>query len=86
MPNLNAEMKTPSLGLTWTNQLATRIALIRSPIYEDRAYQPGEDKVVAGWKRTMKIVFGAWSNEGETGYEIWQGGVRGLDDGSTEAT
>ena len=86
MPNLNATMKTPSLGLTWTNQLATRIALIRAPIYEDRAYQPGEDKVVAGWKRTMKIVFSAWSHEGETGYEIWQGGVRGLDDGSTEAT
>lgn len=86
MPNLNATMKTPSLGLTWTNQLATRIALIRTPIYEDRAYQPGEDKVVAGWKRTMKIVFSAWSNEGETGYEIWQGGVRGLDDASTDAT
>ena len=87
MPYLNAAaMKTPSLGLTWTNQLATRIALIRTPIYENRAYQPGEDKVVAGWKRTMKIVFSAWSNEGETGYEIWQGGVRGLDDGSTDAT
>ena len=86
MPNLNATMKTPSLGLTWTNQLATRIALIRIPIYEDRAYQPGEDKVVAGWKRTMKIVFSAWSHEGETGYEIWQGGVRGLDDGSPDAT
>jgi DNA repair protein RAD57 len=86
MPNLNATMKTPSLGLTWTNQLATRIALIRTPIYEDRAYQPGEDKVVAGWKRTMKIVFSAWSNECETGYEIWQGGVRGLDEGSAQAT
>lgn len=86
IPHLNATMKTPSLGLTWTNQLATRIALIRSPIYEDRAYHPGEDKSVAGWKRTMKIVFSAWSNEGETGYEIWQGGVRGLYDGSTDAT
>jgi DNA repair protein RAD57 len=85
MPHSNATMKTPSLGLTWTNQLATRIALVRSPIYEDRAYQPGEDKSVAGWKRTMKIVFSAWSNEGETGYEIWQGGVRGLGDELTEA-
>jgi DNA repair protein RAD57 len=79
-PHINATMKTPSLGLTWTNQLATRIALIRSPIYEDRVYQPGEDKSVAGWKRTMKTVFSAWSGAGETGYEIWQGGVRGLAD------
>jgi DNA repair protein RAD57 len=86
MPHINATMKTPSLGLTWTNQLATRIALIRSPIYEDRAYQPGEDKSVAGWKRTMKIVFSAWSGAGETGYEIWQGGVRGLADDPTEVT
>lgn len=77
-PYSNTTLKTPSLGLTWTNQLAARIALIRSPIYEDRAYQPGEDKTVAGWKRTMKVVFSAWSSEGETGYEIWQGGVRGL--------
>lgn len=79
-PNPNATLKTPSLGLTWTNQLATRIALLREPIYEDRAYQPGEDKTVAGWKRTMKVVFAAWCAAGETAYEIWQGGVRGLVD------
>lgn len=71
-------MKTPSLGLTWTNQLATRIALLRDPIYEDRAYRPGEDKVVAGWKRVMKVVFSTWCPSGRTGYDIWQGGVRGL--------
>ena len=80
-PHPNDTLKTPSLGLTWTNQLATRIALIRSPIYENRAYQPGEDKVVAGWKRTMKIVFSAWSGEGEIQYDIWKGGVRGVVDG-----
>jgi len=26
----------------------------------------------------MKIVFSAWSGEGETGYDIWKGGVRGI--------
>ena len=79
-PHPNDTLKTPSLGLTWTNQLATRIALLRSPVYEDRPYQSGEDKAVASWKRTMKIVFSAWSGEGETGYEIWTGGVRGVGD------
>ncbi|KAM0713553.1 hypothetical protein Q7P37_010515 [Cladosporium fusiforme] len=77
-PNPNATLKTPSLGLTWTNQLATRIALLRSPIYEARVYQPGEDKAIAGWKRALKVVFSAWCAEGETEYEIWQGGVRGI--------
>lgn len=83
-PHPNATLKTPSLGLTWTNQLATRIALIRMPIYEDRAYQPGEDKSIAGWERKMKIVFSAWSGAGETGYEIWKGGVRAIDDEATD--
>nr|OQO30322.1 hypothetical protein B0A51_02410 [Rachicladosporium sp. CCFEE 5018] len=71
-------MKTPSLGLTWTNQLATRIALLREPVYEERHYTPGEDRNVSEWRRTMKVVFSAWCAAGETGYEIWQGGVRGI--------
>lgn len=74
-----SNLKTPSLGLTWTNQLSTRIALLRDPIYEDKAYQPGEDKVIAGWRRNMKVVFSAWCSSGETAYEIWQGGVRAVD-------
>ena len=68
--------KTPSLGLTWTNQLATRIALLKEPIYEDKNYQPGEDRNICGWKRTAKVVFGAWCGEGVTDYDIWEGGIR----------
>ena len=71
--------KTPSLGLTWTNQLATRIALLKEPIYEDRVYQPGEDRSIAGWKRNAKVVFSAWCPEGTTGFEIWEGGIRGVE-------
>ncbi|KAK6439139.1 DNA repair protein rhp57 [Oleoguttula sp. CCFEE 5521] len=71
-------MKTPSLGLTWTNQLATRIALLREPVFEERHYKPGEDRNVSEWRRTMKVVFSAWCAAGETGYEIWQGGVRSI--------
>lgn len=79
-PHSTETPKTPSLGLTWTNQLATRIALLRSPIYEARVYQPGEDKAVAGWERVMKVAFSAWCAARETGFEIWEGGVRGLKD------
>ena len=71
--------KTPSLGLTWTNQLATRIALLKEPIYEDRAYLPGEDKSISGWKRTAKTVFSAWCAEGSVGFDIWEGGIRSVD-------
>ncbi|KAK3704084.1 DNA repair protein rhp57 [Vermiconidia calcicola] len=70
------DFKTPSLGLTWTNQLATRIALLKEPIYEERAYQPGEDRSIAGWNRTAKIVFSAWCAERKIRFEIWEGGIR----------
>lgn len=71
-------VKTPSLGLTWTNQLATRIALLKQPIYEDKAYQPGEDRNIAGWHRTAKIVFSAWCAERKIDFEIWEGGIRAV--------
>jgi DNA repair protein RAD57 len=71
--------KTPSLGLTWTNQLATRIALLKEPIYENRVYRPGEDRNIAGWKRTAKIVFSAWCSEGSVDFEIWEGGIKGVE-------
>ncbi|KAK3719687.1 DNA repair protein rhp57 [Vermiconidia calcicola] len=70
------DFKTPSLGLTWTNQLATRIALLKQPIYEDRAYHPGEDRSIAGWNRTAKIVFSAWCAEKKIRFGIWEGGIR----------
>ena len=73
-------LKTPSLGLTWTNQLATRIALIKEPFYEDKAYRPGEDRNISGWKRTAKIVFSVWCGESSTNFEIWEGGIRSNDD------
>ncbi len=69
-------LKTPSLGLSWTNQLATRIALLKDPIYDDKASKPGEDRVVSGWNRRSKVVFSAWCAESETAFEIWEGGVR----------
>lgn len=75
--------KTPSLGLTWTNQLGTRIALLKDPIYEDKLYKPGEDREIAGWRRKAKIVFSAWCGEGSTDFEIWEGGIRAIEDWTT---
>lgn len=69
-------LKTPSLGLTWTNQLSSRIALLKEPIYEDKAYSAGDERNLIGWKRSCKIVFSAWCGEGKTDFEIWEGGIR----------
>lgn len=72
-------LKTPSLGLTWTNQLGARIALLKHPLYDDdRVYEAGEDRVIAGWRRTAKVIFAAWCAETQADFEIWQGGVRGV--------
>ncbi|KAL8952701.1 MAG: hypothetical protein Q9222_001400 [Ikaeria aurantiellina] len=69
-----ANLKTPSLGLVWSNQLACRIALIKS-----RAEGKGKGE----WKRYLKVVFSAWGPatpvfERGTEIEVWEGGVRGV--------
>ncbi|KXL42705.1 MAG: hypothetical protein FE78DRAFT_126049, partial [Acidomyces sp. 'richmondensis'] len=61
-------LKTPTLGITWTNQLSTRIALLKYPI-------TGTDGSVLSWKRTFKVVFSAWCRTGTAGFEITEGGV-----------
>lgn len=71
-----ASHKTPSLGLTWTNQLSTRIALVKEPIYDEKVPPLGEERSVVGWKRTVKTVFSAWCSESATDFEIWEGGIR----------
>lgn len=54
-------MKTPSLGLIWTTQLACRVALIKRPVYgpgilADEENERGEP-VLRKWRRWMKVVF-----------------------------
>lgn len=73
LPNL----KTPSLGLTWSNQLAARIALLKEPIYGGRP-AAGEDLTISSWKRTLKVVFSVWSSESKTEFEISGSGVRSI--------
>ncbi|KAE9372149.1 hypothetical protein N431DRAFT_237417 [Stipitochalara longipes BDJ] len=54
-------MKTPSLGLIWTTQIACRVALIKRPVYgpgivADEENERGEP-VLRKWRRWMKVVF-----------------------------
>lgn len=73
-----SSLKTPSLGLVWTNQLSTRIALLKEPIYEDKIYDAGDERNLIGWNRSCKIVFSAWCGEGKVNFEIWEGGIRSI--------
>lgn len=71
-PERQAGLKTPSLGLVWSTQIAARIALLRAPVYGRRAQQQQQTPAVAGdvdeyedrgeailrnWRRWMKVVF-----------------------------
>ncbi|KAH9845571.1 DNA repair protein rhp57 [Teratosphaeria destructans] len=70
-------LKTPSLGLTWTSQLGARIALLRAPV-------TAPDGSVRIWRRTFKVVFSAWGPESSTAFEITEGGVRAVKDALEE--
>ncbi|KAM3423939.1 hypothetical protein BST61_g1333 [Cercospora zeina] len=78
-------LKTPSLGLTWTNQLSARIALLKRPIYEDKMYAPGDERNLIGWTRSCKVVFSPWCAESNTAFEIWEGGIRNVETVEGEA-
>lgn len=65
-------LKTPSLGLVWTNQLACRIALIKKPVYANRGplvvtvngedqWNEPEETHISKWRRWAKIVFAPWA-------------------------
>ncbi|EPS41070.1 hypothetical protein H072_5040 [Dactylellina haptotyla CBS 200.50] len=79
-------MKTPMLGMSWTNLLDGRIALLKgSPkAVEGVIGADGE-----GWeqrtRRWMKVVFSPWAESAVLlEYEIWEGGVRSLKEGGGE--
>ncbi|KAF5876048.1 putative dna repair protein rad57 protein [Botrytis fragariae] len=65
-------VKTPSLGLIWTTQIACRIALIKKPVYgraRNEIMEEGErgEPVLKRWRRWMKIVFAGWAMESGEG-------------------
>ncbi|KAJ9641884.1 DNA repair protein rhp57 [Coniosporium tulheliwenetii] len=85
-------LKTPSLGLVWTNQIACRVALIKEAVYSstttsERTGQGGKDggevggPDIKGWRRWMRVVFAPWVGPSEgrgVEFEICGGGVRSL--------
>lgn len=77
-----ANLKTPSLGLTWTSQLAARVVLLREPIYKPQDYLLGPGSDIIGWRRYVKVAFAKWAGDanGVDGnrFEIWEGGLRKL--------
>ncbi|GAB7352987.1 hypothetical protein MBLNU459_g3552t1 [Dothideomycetes sp. NU459] len=74
------DLKTPSLGLTWTNQVAARVVLLKEPIYKTQDYLLGPGADIVGWRRYLKVAFASWcqNNNGHAGtaFEIWEGGIR----------
>lgn len=79
-------LKTPSLGLVWTSQIACRIALIKRPVYgpgyaADEENERGEP-VLRMWRRWMKLVFAPHARPSGPGvkdgmeFEIRADGVR----------
>ncbi|KAI4168640.1 MAG: hypothetical protein LQ343_006221 [Gyalolechia ehrenbergii] len=87
---VNQNLKTPALGLVWTNQLACRIALIKEhalslPAVETEGggEESGGENTSKLWRRYMKVVFAAWGPstgvmDKGTEFEIWGGGMRSV--------
>ncbi|KAF6231343.1 hypothetical protein HO173_010486 [Letharia columbiana] len=83
-------LKTPTLGLVWANQITCRIALVKERDYGSAGTGEGEVAVddIGGaewnsrrWRRWMRVVFAPWvkaTGERERGveFEIWSGGAR----------
>jgi len=66
-PSMDTQgLKTPSLGLVWTNQIACRIALIKRPVRTVGVVD------TSSWRRYVKIVFAPWvaGADGERGVEF----------------
>ncbi|KAJ4336934.1 DNA repair protein rhp57 [Ascochyta clinopodiicola] len=83
-------LKTPSLGLVWTNQLACRIALIKKPVFANRGplvvtvngedqWNEPEETHISKWRRWLKVVFAPWAPPSEgrgLEFEITRSGIR----------
>ena len=80
-------LKTPSLGLIWTTQIACRIALIKRPIYGPGVVEEESERgelVLRKWRRWMKVVFAPHVGpsgpglEGAVEFEIRGEGIRSV--------
>lgn len=81
-------LKTPSLGIIWTNQIACRIALDKRPVVASRPWviardphdmADDDDAHISRWRRYFKVVFAPWAPPSEgrgVEYEVARSGVR----------
>jgi DNA repair protein RAD57 len=87
-PTRTSSLKTPSLGLVWSTQIAARIALFKKPVYGRK--EVVEDDEVGGvmlrnWRRWMKVVFAQHvpaTGQGLNGaveFEVTMGGLRAVE-------
>lgn len=79
-PSVFKDLKAPSLGFTWTLQVAARIALLREPILRPQDYVLGPGMDIVGWNRWIKVAYATdcADSNGVKGipFEIWEGGIR----------
>jgi DNA repair protein RAD57 len=68
---ISKNMKTPSLGLIWTTQIACRITLIKRPVYGRAIVVEEEENApsLRRWRRWMKVVFAPHTKESGAGLE-----------------
>jgi DNA repair protein RAD57 len=88
-PFASYSLKTPSLGLVWSTQIACRIALFKQPVYgKGRHVEDEEDQVgipvLTSWRRWMKVAFAPHvgpSGQGLDGaveFEVTTSGLRAV--------
>lgn len=90
---LTEDLKTPSLGLIWTTQIACRIALIKSPVYAEGETDGNErgERVLKKWRRWVKVVFAPWTRpsgagiEGAVEFHITGAGIKAVGGEESEA-
>ncbi|KAI1431733.1 DNA repair protein RAD57 [Xylaria sp. CBS 124048] len=96
----NETLKTPSLGLVWSTQIASRIALFRRPAYGRKEVVGGADgdeyddinttPYIKSWRRWMKIVFAPHvpgtgpGLEGAIEFEVVAGGLKSVERGKNK--
>lgn len=86
-PYSDHALKTPSLGLVWSSQVACRIALFRRPVYGRKRVVEDENfasPYIKNWKRAMKVVFSPHAKASTQGFqdtvdfEVTTGGLRAV--------
>lgn len=93
-PHASYPLKTPSLGLVWSTQIACRIALFKRPYYgRSRQAAPLEADddpdlmapTLKGWQRWMKVVFAPHAPSSGQGlddaveFQVTMGGLKAVE-------